>query len=120
MFLGSEVARKTFRGRSPLGETVRLNGMAFVLLVALYALLTPGAPRSGLMLVLPLALGQVYILLRHYLKLVFYGSQQALFQSALAHADYTAAPPVLWPDSPAAERIGNLERMSDDPMSDNS
>src|SRR5262245_28247882 len=29
-FLGSEVARKTFRGRSPLGETVRLNGMAFV------------------------------------------------------------------------------------------
>ena len=29
-FLGSEVARKTFRGRSALGETVRLNGMAFV------------------------------------------------------------------------------------------
>jgi putative ABC transport system permease protein len=29
-FVGSEVARKMFPGRSGLGETVRLNGMAFV------------------------------------------------------------------------------------------
>jgi hypothetical protein len=31
-----------------------------------------------------------------------------LFQSALAHANYTAAPLPIWPDSPAAEAIENL------------
>ena len=54
-----------------------------------------------------LALGQIYILLRHYVKLLFYASQMALFQNALAHAAYTAAPAVVWPDSPAAESIAN-------------
>jgi hypothetical protein len=28
-----------------------------------------------------------------------------LFQGRLAHAGYTAAPPAVWPDSPAAEAI---------------
>jgi hypothetical protein len=40
-------------------------------------------------------------------KLVFYASQTALFQRALAHASYAAAPAVVWPDSPAAESITN-------------
>jgi hypothetical protein len=40
-------------------------------------------------------------------KLLFYASETAFFQKALAHAAYTAAPPVEWPDSPAAESIGN-------------
>ena len=41
------------------------------------------------------------------MKLLFYASQVSFFQSRLAHAAYTAAPPVVWPDSPAAESIGN-------------
>jgi hypothetical protein len=56
-----------------------------------------------------LAFGEVYILARHYLKLVFYASQTAFFQNALAHAAYTAAPAVVWPDSPAAESIANVD-----------
>ncbi|HUH07700.1 MAG TPA: hypothetical protein VML96_07830, partial [Egibacteraceae bacterium] len=87
-----------------------LNGVAFLVLVLLYALLhavlSPGAPWAGWGVLL---LGQAYILGRHYLKLVFYGSQIALFQSALAHASYTAAPAVVWPDSPAAESIANAD-----------
>ena len=75
------------------------------LLSRLYALLSPGAPRArdldGL------RLGEVYILARHYLKLLFYASETAFFQGALAHAAYTAAPAVDWPDSPAAETIAN-------------
>ena len=35
-------------------------------------------------------------------------SEIVLFQHALAHADYTAAPLPIWPDSPAAEAIENL------------
>jgi hypothetical protein len=41
--------------------------------------------------------------------LQFAASQIALFQSKLAHAGYTAAPPFQWPDSPAAEAIRRIE-----------
>lgn len=84
-----------------------LNGAAFVLVVAAYAAATPGAPKAGLHMVAVLLLGQVYILARHYLKLLFYASEIALFQRALAHAEYTAAPVVVWPESPAVEAITN-------------
>jgi hypothetical protein len=84
-----------------------LNGAAFVAVVVVYAAIAPGAPRSGLSAWLVLTIGQIYIIARHYLKLVFYGSQTAFFQGALAHAAYTAAPPLVWPESPAAEAIAN-------------
>ena len=72
----------------------------------IYGLVVPGA-RSGATIWLALIVGQIYIVLRHYVKLLFYASETAFFQKALAHAAYTAAPPVEWPDSPAAESIGN-------------
>nr|MBA3641849.1 hypothetical protein [Acidobacteriota bacterium] len=82
-----------------------LNGLAFLLLLAVYAIASPGAPGQGLAMWATLLLGQAYIVGRHYLKLLFYASQTALFQSQLAHAAYTAPPPVVWPESPAAEAI---------------
>ena len=42
-----------------------------------------------------------------YFVLALYGSAVVLFQSRLAHAGYTAGPPLEWPESPAAEAIGN-------------
>lgn len=86
-----------------------LNGLAFVALIGLYALLSRVAPTSGIRMWLVLLLGQAYIGGRHYLKLQFYASQTALFQSELAHAAYTGPPVVEWPDSPAAESITNAE-----------
>ena len=86
-----------------------LNGLAFVALVALYALVSPGAPGSGAGMWGVLLLGQTYIVLRHYLKLVFYASETAFFQSALAHAPYTASPALEWPESPAVESIVNAD-----------
>ena len=86
-----------------------LNALAFLLLVILYAAVVPGAPRSGIAMWLTLGLGELYILGRHYLKLLFYASETAFFQGALAHAAYTAAPVPVWPDSPAAEMIGNAD-----------
>ena len=105
--VGSFLAGARFVRRHP--ATLRLyllNGLVFLALALAYALVAPGAP-SGAAIWLALLVGQVYILLRHYVKLVFYASQTSFFQSALAHAAYTAAPPVVWPDSPAAESIGN-------------
>lgn len=83
-----------------------LNGGLFLGLAAIYALTSPGA---GTALFASLLWGQLFILGRHYLKLVFYASQTSLFQAALAHGAYTAAPAMVWPESPAAEAILNAE-----------
>jgi hypothetical protein len=87
-----------------------LNALAFLILIAFYALVVPGAPGGGLGTWIVLTVGELYILGRHYLKLLFYASETAFFQGALAHAAYTAAPMPVWPDSPAAEMIGNADR----------
>lgn len=88
-----------------------LNAVAFLLLVGLYGAVAPGAPRQTWSLLAVLAIGELYILGRLYLKLLFYASETAMFQGELAHAAYTAAPTVLWPDSPAAESIANADRL---------
>ena len=50
-------------------------------------LLAPGAPGGRAVDVASsLAIGELYILARHYLKLLFYASETAFFQGALAHA----------------------------------
>ena len=84
-----------------------LNATLFVLLIAGYAIVTlavsPARPTAWLALLA----GEMYILARHYLKLTFYASETAMFQARLAHADYAAGPPVVWPESPLAESIAN-------------
>ena len=109
--LGAILAGSRFAWRQAAGTAglYLLNAAAFLLLVALYALLAPGAARYGLAMWLVFGLGELYILARHYLKLLFYASETVFFQGALAHAAYTAAPALVWPDSPAAETIGNAE-----------
>jgi hypothetical protein len=109
--LGAILAGGRFVRRHAAGTAglYMLNAAAFLLLVAMYVLLAPGAPRYGLSMWLVFGLGELYILARHYLKLLFYASETVFFQGALAHAAYTAAPALVWPDSPAAETIGNAE-----------
>jgi hypothetical protein len=102
-------ARFAWRHAGPVFALYVLNGAAFLLLVALYAFVAPGAPDSGLSVLAVLAIGEAYILARHYLKLLFYASETAFFQGALAHAAYTAGPALVWPDSPAAESIANAD-----------
>jgi hypothetical protein len=102
-------ARFAWRHRAGALGLYAVNAVAFLGLAAAYAVIAPGAPRSGWSTWLVVGLGEAYILLRHYLKLLFYASETAFFQGALAHAAYTAAPPIVWPDSPAAESIGNVD-----------
>ena len=52
--------------------------------------------------------GTVIVALESFLVLAWYAVATALFQARLAHAGYTAAPPLVWPESPAAEAIANL------------
>jgi hypothetical protein len=82
-----------------------LDGLLFVLLLALYAFVAPGAGRVGWSMWVGVLISQAYILARIWVKLVFYASETALFQRSLAHAEYMATPPPVWPDSPAADAI---------------
>ena len=105
--VGAVLAGARFVRRHPGGTAVLylLNGLLFVVLAALYALAAPGAVSAGIAMWGALLVGQAFILLRHALKLTFYASQTAFFQSRLAHAGYTAGPPRVWPESPAAEAV---------------
>ena len=82
-----------------------LNGVTFVLLLALWSVAAPGVYGTGVMMWLAFAAGQLYLFARLAFKLHFFASQTALFQAHLAHARYSAAPVPAWPESPAAELI---------------
>jgi len=105
--VGALVAAVRFirrRPRQALG-LYALNSLVFVALLALWALVAPGARGAGFSMWAGLVVAQLYILARLLLKLQFMASQTALFQANLAHAAYTAAPVPVWPESAAAETI---------------
>jgi hypothetical protein len=82
-----------------------LNVGVFAVSVAAYGLLAPGAGSSGLTMWAAFALGQLYVVTRLWVKLLFWASEAALFQGRLAHAGYVTLPQPTWPDSPAADAI---------------
>ena len=107
--LGAAVAALRFVGRNAgAAATLYLvNFVLFLLVIGLYALVAPGAGGLGWSLWLGMAIGQLYILARLWVKLVFWASETALFQGRLAHAGYVARPAPVWPESPSAEAIGS-------------
>ena len=105
--VGAAIAAFAFITRNP-GQVLALyalNAVVFALLLAVWAVVAPGAGGAGLSVWLAFAGTQVYIVLRLAMKLQFMASQTALFQRRLAHAAYTAAPEPVWPESPAAEAV---------------
>ena len=81
------------------------NAAAFVVLMAIWAAVAPGATGTGAPMWAAFAMGQLVVIARLLCKLQFLASQTSLFQAHLAHAEYTAAPVPTWPESPAAEAI---------------
>ena len=82
-----------------------LNFAAFVATLAVYAVVAPGAGRAGVTMWLGLAVGQIYVLARLWIKLTFWASATALFQGRLGHAGYVVRAEPVWPESPAADAI---------------
>jgi hypothetical protein len=101
----SAAMRFVWRRRGRVAGLYALNGISFLILIAIWALVAPGASSGGVTLWLAFLAGQLYLLARLALKLQFLASQAALFQSSLAHASYAAAPVPAWPESPAAELL---------------
>ena len=113
--LGAFLAGWRFVVGHPLktGGLYLLNGAMFLVVVGLYGLAAPGAAGFGRAAWLAFLVGQIYLLARLAVKLSFYASATSLFQRSLAHVGYTAAPDVLWPESPAAEGIVNAAPKSE-------
>ncbi len=105
--IGALAASMRFLRRRPLRALglYLLNALATLLIVGLWYVLAPAASAS---VGLAFLLTQVYLLCRVGAKLAWMASEVVFFQGELAHASYTAAPLPLWPDSPAAEALGNL------------
>ena len=93
------------RNRGGAAALFAANFGAFAIAVGLYAVVAPGARSAGLSMWLGVAVGQVYVLARLWVKLAFWASETALFQGRLSHAGYVARPEPTWPESPAAEAI---------------
>lgn len=102
--IGAIGASWRFIRRQPIAAWAlyKINAFVFLLVIGLYYLIAPDATADTL----AFAVGQLYIVLRVVVRLLFAASQTALFQGRLAHAGYVARPVPKWPDSPAAEAIG--------------
>jgi hypothetical protein len=102
--LGALRAAARFVTRSGSGTFVLylVDTALFGAVLLIYAVVAPGASSTWLAFVV----GQLYIAARIAVKLVFWASEIAWFQGRLAHAGYAAAPRPVWPDSAAAEAIG--------------
>jgi len=79
----------------------------FLLVVVIYGAISPGAGR-GAGVWIAVALAQLYVLARLWIKLVFWATEIALFQSRLAHAGYVAVAEPSWPESPSAEAVARI------------
>jgi len=96
-----------FIGRSaaPAVLLFLANFALFMAVVGLYALVAPGAGGIGASMWIGFAAGQLYVIARLWVKLVFWASETALFQSRLAHAGYVTRVDPVWPESPEADAI---------------
>jgi hypothetical protein len=88
---------------------VLAHGVCFAAVFAAYVLAAPGAGSIWIAFMA----GQAYLVARLFVKLAFMAAGTALFQSLLAHDAYTAAPPLVWPESPAVESILNAVRKAE-------
>jgi hypothetical protein len=108
--IGALLAAARFIRRNP-AETIALyvaDGVLFLVVLAVYATFAPDAGKAGWAMWLGLAVSEIYLLARLWVKLIFYASEVSLFQSKLAHAGYVAAPVPVWPESPSAEAIDRV------------
>jgi hypothetical protein len=105
--LGALKASIEFIGRNAAAAITlfALNFGMFAATLAVYAAVAPGVGRSGLVMWLGVAVGQIYVLARLWIKLAFWASETALFQGRLGHVGYVARSEPAWPESPAADAI---------------
>jgi hypothetical protein len=108
--LGAIVAAVRFiqRNRSGVAGLYAADAALFAAVLGIYAAAAPGAGSAGASMWFGFAIGQLYVLARLWVKLVFWASETALFQGRLAHAGYVARPAPVWPESPSVEALSRM------------
>jgi hypothetical protein len=103
--IGAIVAGARFAGRhaAAVATLYLLIACLFVALLLVYAIASPGAGSTGAGTWLGIVIGQLYLLGRLWIRLVFFASETALFQGRLAHAGYIASAAVVRPEPPIVE-----------------
>jgi hypothetical protein len=101
------VAALRFLVRNPLrvAALYAANAATFLVAVAAWALIAPGAGGAGLSMSLAVVATQGYVLARLLVKLQFLASATALFQRSLAHVGYAAAQATVRPEPPIVEAL---------------
>jgi len=105
--IGAVLGSLRFIGRNAVAACALYAAFAVCLAVPWWLLntrVTAAFPPTGW---LTLFVGEMTIAALMFIALALYASATALFQARLAHASYTAAPTIEWPESPAAEAITN-------------
>jgi hypothetical protein len=107
--VGAVGAALRFVRRHPLSVAMAyiLNAAIAAAILVAYVLLAPDGHGGDWRLLAALLVGAAYLAARLATRLGFLASAMALVERTLAHADYTAPPLPVWPDSPAAEAIEN-------------
>ena len=107
--IGAVVAAARFIIRHPAAVAAVYAANAAIAAVVLlaYILIAPDGRGGDWRLLVALAVGGAYLLARLAVRLAFLTSAMALLERTFAHAEYTAPPLPVWPDSPAAEAIEN-------------
>ena len=98
-------ARFIRRNFSAVAALYLTNGLIFVTVLVIYALVAPGMGRTALGVWLGFVVSQLYLLARLWARLVFSASEVALFQGRLAHAGYVASAPVRLSEPPIVEQV---------------
>jgi hypothetical protein len=96
-------ARFARRNAKAVAALYFLAGSLFVALLLVYAIASTGAGSTGMGAWLGAAIGQLYLLGRLWIRLVFFAAETALFQGRLAHAGYIANAAVARPEPPIVE-----------------
>jgi hypothetical protein len=112
--LGALAASIRFVRRRPLRVLglYLLNLFTVVVILRLWVQAEPPPDAPGWLGFLLLLL---YLVARIWAKLGFMASEVVFFQGELAHAEYTATPLPMWPDSPEAEAMENLKAVGRSP-----
>jgi hypothetical protein len=105
--LGALSAAARFIGRNASAAVglYLLNVLLFLVALGVYAMIAPGAGGTGISMWIGVLVSEAYIFARLWVKLVFWGTEVALFQERLAHAGYVERPEPTWPDSPAVDAL---------------
>jgi len=107
--IGAMVAAGRFVLRHPasVAGVYGVNAVIAAVVLLVYILVAPGGRGGDWRLLAALAVGGAYLLARLAIRLAFLASAMTLVERSFAHAEYTAPPLPVWPDSPAAEAIEN-------------